>query len=183
MAEAGGTFPSCYEPGMAFIRTTLILALGAATLAGCARDAQSYPSLARRPIERTSADRPVAPASEAPPAPLTAEVLAQADSLLAQAEAADRRFRQLQASASRTVNAAAGATRGSEAWSVGTVALSQLESSRSDLFMAMASLDELYARSVIERRAVEPLAAVRARVQALIDSENQVIRQLGSQLR
>ncbi len=168
---------------MAIQRTALTLALSALSLAGCATDVQDYPSLARRPIERVTGTAPVAAPTEAPPAPLDAAVLGKLDSLVAQARAADRRFHDKQPRARALVSAAAGSAVANEAWSVASVALSELESARSDAFVAMAELDALYARAVVDRVDTGDIAAARGTVQVILTDQGKIIDELHARLR
>lgn len=168
---------------MAIKRTAAILVLSAFSLAACAGGAPDYPSLARRPIERVTGSAPVAAPTEAPPAALDSAALGRLDSLVAQARAADRSFHARQPQARALVSAAAGAAAPSEAWSLATVALSDLVSARSDTFVAMSELDTLYARAVVDRVDAGQIAAARAAVQAILDDQGKVIDELTARLR
>ena len=160
----------------------LILAASALSLAGCANDIAEYPSLARRPAERMSGTAlPVAAGTQPGPAP-SAEVLGRLDSLVATARAADERFTAREGQARTLVSAASGSTLGSESWAVASVALSQLESARSDAMVTLAELDELYAAARIDAADARTIAAARDTVIALVARQDQVVGELGERL-
>lgn len=163
--------------------SAVLLICSACALSACASDAASYPSLARRPAERVTGSAPVVvPSPEAPP-PASAATLGKLDSLLAEARAADRTFRDKQAAARSLIGAAAGSAMGSEAWSVASVALSELESARSQTALPMAELDALYVRAVVDGQSAGEIAAARNTVQGLLSEESTVIDALKAQLR
>ncbi len=164
-------------------RSALILALTALSLGACAKDAASYPSLARRPIERVSGTAPVAVPSQEAQAPADPAAQGKLDSLLAQARKADRAFQAQEARTRTLVGAASGAAVASEAWAVATVALSQLESARSDAVVAMAELDALYAQAVVSGMPAGDIASARNDVQAILTSQGAVIDALKGKLR
>lgn len=167
---------------MARISITLLIAASSLTLGACANDLAEYPSLARRPAERVSGQiSPVVPSNEPGPAP-AAGVLGRLDSLVAQAREADARFRTREGQARNLVSAASGAALGSESWAVASVALSQLESARSDAMLALAELDELYAAARIGAEDARAIAAARDTVMAMVTEQDRIIGDLGSQL-
>ena len=165
----------------------LCLALsGAALLGACASDAATYPSLARRPAERVSGTSEVVaatPTAPLPPAPPSPELGARLAGLVEQAEAAHRRFVSREAKARGLVSAAGGAAVASESWAVATVALADLESSRSDAMIALADLDQLYAAQRIEGGEALATGAARDSVIALVAQEDLVLASLRGQLR
>lgn len=168
---------------MARLRTIPILAIAALSLAACAKDAGEYPSLGRRPAERVTGTLPVETPTTQSPAPTDPATLGTLDSLLAKARDGHQRFVDKQARTRSLVGAASGAAVASESWSVATIALSDLESSRSAVMLAMADLDALYARAVVDGQPVGDIAAARNTVQAMINDESQVIAALKAQLR
>ena len=168
---------------MITLRTVPILALAALSLGACASDAGQYPSLARRPAERVSGTLPVEGPVAQPTAATDTATLGTLDSLLAKARAGHARFQGKEARTRSLVNAASGAALASESWSVATIALSDLESSRSDVMLAMADLDALYARAMVDGQPVGDIASARNTVQAILNSESQVIAALKGQLR
>lgn len=155
-------------------------------LAGCASTDRPYPSLDRRPAERESGSMsPVAGATPAPEAPpvQTAGLAGQLDSLLTRAQAADREFRSVEPRAVRAVAAAAGASVGSENWSVAQVQLAQLESARSNAMIVLADLDAMLVAAKIAAvdaasADVAPIEATRNQVITLIAAEDDTLATL-----
>jgi hypothetical protein len=154
-------------------------------LTACAA-ASDYPSLERRPAERmTGSAAAVTPESPPPPpAPLSPQLTTRLSQLVEQARAAHRRFADKRANAERLVSAGGGASPGSEGWSTATVALSDLESARSDGMVALAELDELYTSESIaasqtgDGTKVTAIAGARDQVTALIGEEDDVLARL-----
>jgi hypothetical protein len=157
----------------------LLLAAASLALGACARAEGSYPSLERRPAERLTATWPVAPPSpEAPPAPLDSATIGRLDALVSDARGADARFHGQQAHAESLVGTAGGAPMGSEAWSVATVAVSELEGARGQAMVAMADLDSLYAQATVEGRDASAIAKARDQVTAIIAEQDRVLDSL-----
>lgn len=156
-------------------------AFAALLVTGCAADHSNYPSLARRPAERVSGVAQVAPPTTAPqpPAPPpSADLVVRLGQLSDQAQAAHREFTGRQGRAEQLIAAAKGASVGSEDWSVASVALADLESSRSQAMIALADLDELYAAERVAGDDAATIAATRDRVIGWIGEEDQVLAQL-----
>jgi hypothetical protein len=121
-------------------RSLALLSIAAATLAACAAQDDDFPSLAPRPIEKTSETAPARPAPVATPdAALDARIatLARqlADAGAAFAPAVDR-TRSL-------VEAARNAGVGSGPWLDAQTALAELDGIRAQSTAAMSTLDEL----------------------------------------
>jgi hypothetical protein len=167
--------------------SSLILIL---TLASCAA-ARDYPSLERRPAElggperQTGSAQPVTgEATATPPPPLSSELTTRLAQLVDVARGAHQRFGAKHGAAERSVASAGRAAMGSEGWSVATVALSELESVRSDAMFALAELDQLYTSEVIaasqngNATTIDAIAASRDQVTALIAEEDQVLARL-----
>lgn len=158
--------------------TILLLAAATLTLGACANDIAEYPSLARRPMERVTGEiAPVVPKNEPGPAP-SATVVSRIDSLVGLARAADTKFRSHEDRARTLVSAASGAAMGTESWAVATVALSQLESARSDGMVALAELDAIYAAARIGADDARTVAIARDTVMALASAQDDVINAL-----
>ncbi|MDE2597879.1 MAG: hypothetical protein KGL44_13475 [Sphingomonadales bacterium] len=158
----------------------LILALGA-----CSSDQVNYPSLARRDAERIAtspapAPSPVAAATPAPPSP---ELLARLSALVTKARAAHDSFMAKRPRAEQLADAASGAPVASEAWSVATVALAELESARSDGMIALADLDQLYTAERIAGSSAAEIASARDQVTALVGDEDRVLASLRAMIR
>ena len=179
-------------------------------LAGCASDG-AFPSLARRPAEgigesgsaaSSTPGRIAGSAAPAAPAPdvataqqaVSADLPARLAELGASARAASERFTGKRARAEQLVSAARGAAPGTEAWSVATIAMADLESARSDVMVSLGELDRLYAAARIDAAAKNAgpeqvdggdggaIAAVRDQVTAWVADEDAVLADLGGRL-
>ncbi|MDP3549449.1 MAG: hypothetical protein Q8R81_03525 [Novosphingobium sp.] len=155
-------------------------------VAGCA-ERSDFPSLARRPAEdayrAAQASRPAPP----PPAVISDGLPERLAALLASADAAHATFESRRAAATRTINAAAGSAKGTESWSVASVALAGLETARSLAAMPLADLDRLEADA--SNRAVDgsdadlkAVVAARTKVDALVQGETLIIDSLRGRL-
>lgn len=113
-------------------------------LAACSTpDMSDYPSLARRPVEQRIAPVPGQPASEAPPAPVSATLADAITALVADASRGDAAFRSTLADYRDAALAGRGAAEGSEAWASAEVALSRIDAARAPTRFALAELDRL----------------------------------------
>ncbi|MBF9150530.1 hypothetical protein [Novosphingobium jiangmenense] len=167
-------------------RTALVATLGVATMLGGCADRAKFPSLARRPAEdiyRTARATPPAP----PPAVMSEGMARRLADLTAQARKAHSAFESARPAATRAVSAARGAAKGTENWSVASLAVARLESARAQAGLPLADLDRLEAEA--SNRAVDgsdaDLKAVltaRSEVEALVAGETSVIDSLLSQL-
>lgn len=163
--------------------SAFLLILTTVLLAACASDAASYPSLARRPVERISGTAPVVPPSpEAAPAPPSPELTDRLDRLVTQARSADARFRQNSPRTRALIGAAGGAAVASESWAVATVALADLESQRSQAMIALADLDALYAAETVAGSDASAIARARDQVIAMVGEEDAVLNELKGRL-
>jgi hypothetical protein len=182
-------------------------------LTGCAASSD-YPSLARRPAEGSiGADPAICPANKdilalaegepgrvggtAQPAPAidipppavkpSRDLTTRLAQLVEQAQAAHGRFGAATPQAERTISAASGAAEGSEAWSVASVALSALESARSDALVALAELDQRYAEmataDTVNQPELDAISAARDQVEAIVAEEDRVLDRLRGRLR
>ncbi len=160
------------------------LATSAATallLAGCAADYDHYPSLARRPAERVSgtiAAAPPATAPQPPAPPPSADLATRLAQLSEQAQAAHREFTGRRPRAEQLVAAAGTSPVGSDGWAQASVALADLESSRSQAMIALADLDELYAAERTNGGDAATIATTRDRVIDWIGEEDIALAQL-----
>lgn len=159
-------------------------------LAAACSTAGSYPSLALRDFEWNSRRAAPAAAESAPPAPVlppaSADLVTRLDGLVRMAHEANQRFEADRPATERAL-ATAGAT-GSDSWSRASVALAELESSRSQAMVAFAELDTLYvdARSggpVEESPRTKAIAVARERVGGWVAEQDKVIADLASRLR
>jgi hypothetical protein len=170
------------------LRPALPLACTAVALllTGCAADTTNYPSLARRPAERVTGSADVAASAvPVPPAPVapSPDLVARLEQIQAQANAAHNRFTDRLGAAERLVGAARGAAVASESWAVASVALAELEASRSQAMIALADLDQLYAAARIEGGPAEAIAQTRDRVIAMVGHEDGALARLRGALR
>lgn len=164
----------------------LILA-PALLLGACAGGRDAFPSLARRASENAYVSAPAPVAAPTTPAQVSADLPASLAKLRETALAAHRAFTSIKPSATRTIAAAAGAPRGSEAWSVAAIALAQLDSSRAQAMVALADLDRLSIEA--HQSAVEgpdadlkAIESVRSEVSGLVSTENESVEALSSRL-
>jgi hypothetical protein len=172
-------------------------------LSGCAAQGE-FPSLAKRPAELALEAAPVAtaavpatperitgsgtPVAPAPGATATdqavsADLATRLRDLNESARAAHERFAAKRPRAATLVGAASGAAVASEAWSVATVAVADLESARSDAMISLGELDRLYAAERIDGGDGGAIAAVRDQVTAWVADEDAVLAELGARLK
>jgi hypothetical protein len=139
----------------------------------CAADTTNYPSLARRDAEKVAnAGLPAQPA----PAATNPEMDARLARLVDQAQAAHEKFDSRRAKA-ESVTANPGSV-GSDSWANASLARADLESARSDVMIALADLDEIYAAERVAGRDAAATAKARAAVIALVGEEDRVLASL-----
>lgn len=169
----------------------VIVPLALVAMLGACAAASDYPSLARRPAERQSGSaQPATPETPPPPpAPASPVLTTRLAQLVDQARGAHQRFSAKRANAERLVASGGGGAPGSEGWSVATVALSDLESSRSDAMVALAELDELYTSESVtasesgNHASVDAIVAARDQVTTLVGEEDTVLASLRGRMR
>ena len=111
-----------------------------AALAGCTQSPGAYPSLLPRPIESGSFAEPERPAQVAiPDAALDTRIAGFNASLTA----GNQQFAAAAQEAEAKVAVARGVPQGSDAWLDAQTALSQLESLRAPLLIALSDLEEI----------------------------------------
>jgi hypothetical protein len=146
-------------------------------LAACASaPAGEYPSLARRPIERSATVPPAPPVIPDPP-PASATLIEAVRALGADANRGDAEFRAALSANAGSIAAARGAATGSEAWAQGETALSRVIAARGATSFALAELDRLVITRA-EQGDVAGLALVeaeQARVSALLSAQDERI--------
>lgn len=163
--------------------TPFLLACTSLVLSACATDEGSYPSLAKRPQERITATWPPAPPPPPPaPVPLETATLSRVDLLVAEARSADAGFHAKQGRAASLVAAAAGASMGSEAWSVASVAVAELEVARAKTLLPLSELDRLYADARNEGRDTGPIEGARATVLRIVAGQDSILAGLRGKL-
>lgn len=159
--------------------TPLILVAAGLTLGACATSEGLYPSLAKRPAERIVATWPPAPPPPPPPpAPLDSATADRLAALLGQVRGADSRFHGKQTRTRSVVAAARNAPMGSEAWSVATIAVAELEAARAQAMVAMAEFDSIYADARTQGRDVTRIEEVRQKAIAIIADEDRILDSL-----
>ena len=162
---------------IATLALPLSLCLGA-----CAGTSDDYPSLAIRDVERVSGsfatpDRKTIAVPEVDTdlsGPLD-ETLA---ALVASAETAHAQFEEIAPRARRQVEAARGAQPGTPAWASAEVALSELESARSQAAIPLGDIDTLYTAARVAAEDVTAIEAARGRIAALVSREDETLAQL-----
>lgn len=172
--------------GCDMVKARLIsAACTALLLSGCASaTANGFPSLARRDAERVSGTIETPPPVAAPVIdPLSPELSSRLAQLEARAGTGHARFRSRESRARQLVGAARGAAVGSEGWSVATVAVAELEAARSEVMIALAELDSLYAAERVAGSDGVLVGKTRDNITALVEQEDRVIAQLGNALR
>lgn len=162
-----------------------ILTAFALFLSGCAGAPQSYPSLAKRPIESAPVADVAPPPAPAAPDPALANEIAR---YTAQADKGAAAFDAAYARADQAVSAAKDAGVSSDAWVAAQVSISALEAARHDSVSALASLDTLYVQTSnaiadgAARGGLEEVDAARAAALALVDRQNDRIDALRGRL-
>ncbi len=142
-------------------------------LSGCADG--KYPSLAQRPVERSSA-KPVTGPS---PSPTTAEpaspaLLAKLNALLGSAREAHAAFLARRGEAERLATAAQGAPVPSDAWAAANETVAELDTNRTGVAMAQNQLERLYiddrlAHALDDGKADGPARPIAAAISAARD--------------
>lgn len=155
-------------------------------LSGCAGAHESYPSLARRPIETAPIAEVIAPA---PAVAADSKLDADIARLLAQADKGSAAFDAAYVRANKLTQTASSAAVSSDAWVAAQLAISNLESARNDSVSALASLDTLYVErmnAVAEGKAqggVDGIDSARASVLASVDAQNDRVDALKGRLK
>ena len=159
----------------------LLLATIALSLAGCARESGSFPSLAPRVAEKQGFAEPAprAAPTATPDAALDARIATLDANLssIAKGAAAD------QASAERLATAARGRPVGSDAWLDAQSALARLDDWRAQVSSLASDVEELGAeRAAALAPGYPALDALSARVSAEATRQGEVIDRLSAQL-
>lgn len=163
------------------LSTGLTAAVAAFGLTACASpDMSSYPSLARRPIERQLAVVPAQPATAPAPAVVSATVVEAVAALGRDADAGHAAFVAELARGRDMVLAGQGAATGSEAWASAEVALSRMEAARGPTMVALAELDRLTLEQLAsgDAAATAQFAAQQARVARLAEQQTAALAEL-----
>lgn len=176
-----------------------------ALLSGCATQSDRYPSLARRPAETVNDATATAPttaptgtdgritggagvvaATNLPDSTLevlSPELSTRLAQLVRLARTAHARFEGNRARTAQLVASGSKAAVASESWSVATVALADLESSRSAAMIALADLDTLYIDQRTEGSDALAIGQARDQVMAMVSEEDAVLSSLRGAMR
>jgi hypothetical protein len=162
-------------------RSPLSTLLAAALLAGCA-PVGDFPSLAPRPIEKSTREEatPAAPAEGV----ADAELLKRTSAIVESGEAGHRAFLAELASARPAIERASGASAGGEAWVAAQQAYTAVDAARGTLLAALADLDALR-REQVESATPDNQAALDAasqRLATLDAEENAALAELAAKL-
>ncbi len=160
-----------------FFKPLIASAAMSALLAGCVGASERYPSLAIRDFERINGTfEPVDPILEPSPAP--AGQGTQLEYLIAQAQTAHNAFMEAVPAARSLVAAIDAKDPESKAWGDAQVALSSLDSHRSQAAIALGDLDLLYANASTDFVEREAIAEARETVIATIVEEDAILMEL-----
>ena len=168
---------------MMTVQRPLLLLLFPLVLTACATDSR-YPSLAIRDVERVEGNAPAAEPDMQEPVmaqPLPEGLEARLAELQRQARASHAQFQRAANAARARAQAAAGAPQGSTRWSDAIVAISDVESARSETMFALAELDSMLAMGAVaeartdDNRGLIQIADAREEVAALIAEEDAVL--------
>lgn len=176
-------------PGMT---SRSILSTLALLLSGCAPlptdTGGAYPSLARRPVERSTSDAPAAAPAPQPVQAADPALEARVAQLSSQASAGAAAFEKDYPAAARAARAASSTSVSSEPWVAAQTAISSLETARNDSVSALASLDTLYieqSNAIADGKAITGLDAIdaaRRAALAIVDAQNDRIDALKAML-
>lgn len=170
------------RPAMPCPARLLLPVFCALTLSACAGSGDAYPSLAIRDVERAQGQFEPIPVDpiDVPEIPVNYEgsLEARLTTLLESARAAHARFLRSEAVARRTVAGAGRAAVGSDNWGATQVALSDLESIRSDTAVALADLDILHIAASVAAEDRGQIDAARDSVIALVEQEDAALAEL-----
>ncbi|MEP2234445.1 MAG: hypothetical protein ABJM58_14635 [Alteripontixanthobacter sp.] len=158
-----------------------VLLVPMAGLSACAAAPDRYPSLAIRDVERVEGRFTPAPAAE-PPAPASPQQVQTLAQLREQARTAHGRFLAAAPGAQRLITAARGSSDTSNIFIEAQVALSALESLRSETAIALGEADSLYIVAATEGRVNEPLEQTRAIIVDLVADEDTALAALRGQM-
>ena len=151
-------------------------------LVGCVGSGEKYPSLAVRDAERVTGT--FDPVSEPDEQPVTdPALLAGIPAIEARAQTAFDAFLAAVPGAEAAVLAAQGRPQASNQWATAQVALSELDSHRSQTAIALADVDLIYAEASSELALAPQIAEIRARIATQIASEDQILTELRRMIR
>lgn len=150
-------------------------------LAGCTSTPGRYPSLALREFETRPAE-PDATAINAAPQLVQPADSAEIAAIKQAAETAFAGFARKQAGTAALVRRARGQSADSNLRSEAVVALADLSTQRSAIFLQLAELDLLAAESAIAYKATQQVDAARTAVAAMIAEQDKVLAALWAEM-
>lgn len=150
-------------------------------LAGGCSTTVDHPSLAPRTIERFSVASPEAPLPPLPAVlPEDASRQDRANALLAQARAADDRFRSVFAEAQGAIAGGSSASPGSETWILAQEALSRAEILREPVLQSLADLDALQISAAEAGIGTESEASLAAALREVVEIDTRQNREIAT---
>ena len=171
------------------VRTAPILScvLPIIALAGCASPGGSYPSLAIRDVERAQGqfESPPPQPVEVPQIPTDTsgamgERLNALDSL---ATSSHQDFTRKVTAATRAARVGANAAIASDAWAAAQVAVSDLDSARSNTAITLGDLDSLMVARAVVGEDLTAIELVRQKVIGMVEEEDRTLAQLRAKIR
>lgn len=148
-------------------------------LAACATgDMAGYPTLETRPVERRASVPPPPLVAPVPP-PVSATMEQVLLALARDADAGEAAFRAALAEVRATASGLNAAV-GSEEWAVAQRALSRADTARAPTRLALAELDRIAIEQADQGGPVDAVAAVQARVAALVAGQDATLAGLGA---
>ena len=154
----------------------------AVLLTGCAADTDRYPSLAIRDFERVQGTFEVADQEEFdPPAPASANKLAEAVDLLSRAKLEHQSFVAFLPEVEQLLVAANGLGPEDNAWAEGQMAFAQLNTTRSRLAIILSDLDLMFADTSLSYQELDEIEAARESVRVLVAEEDEILTALISE--
>lgn len=161
-------------------KTTMLAALFALALSGCASADGRYPSLAVRDAERFSGEFAPSAPTQATVSPVTSAQ--QVSDFIALARGAHREFVAITPQATSIARMARTAGPSSDRRSQALVALAQLTSLRSQTAIALANLDALEAQAATTFAPMVEIKAAQTQVTQLVSEQDVILDSLTAQV-
>lgn len=160
----------------------LLLAVPMALSACATGDVADYPSLARRPVERSASVVTAQPVTAPIPDPVSATLAEAIRALAKDADRGQTAFQTALIEARAASAAGRSATVGSEPWAQAQLTLSRTEAARAPTTLALAELDRLLVLQSDRGNVagLDAIAAEQARVAALVAGQERVLAGLSS---
>ena len=156
-------------------------------LAACVTASDKYPSLAIRDVERAQGRFEPAPATQFDvpevAVPVTGSLADRLAALGSQSADAHQAFLASVPRAERAAASAAGNAIGSTAWATAQVALSDLDSARSETAIALADVDTLMVSRAVQAEDISAIEVVRQQIIAQVTEEDETLARLRARVR